>query len=102
MELFGHLLKNLSLEEICFIFDIKNYEEENYLEFKKKFLNCKNNKVNIPDILSGLIKENNSVDFGEINLNIYLSEEKEDFSINLLDDNVRICNTLDLLNENNY
>ena len=100
-ELFGHLLKNLSIEEICFIFDINNYKEENYLQFQKKFLNCKNNKVKIPDILSGLIKENNSVDFGEINLNIYLSKENDDFSINLLDDNVRICNTLDLLDENN-
>ena len=70
MELFGHLLKNLSLEEICFIFDINNYKEENYLDFKKKFLNCKNNKVNIPAILSGLIKASDN--FNSVMASVFL------------------------------
>jgi hypothetical protein len=98
VKLFGKLLKALSLEEVCFLFDIKNYKEKDYLQFQKKFLNCRNKQYSIPDILEDLInhKKINVEKFGEINLNIYLSNEKDNFIINLLDEDTRICNILEI------
>ena len=98
VKLFGKLLKALSLEEVCFLFDIKNYKEKDYLRFQKNFLNCRNKQFTIPDILKGLInpKKINVENFGEINLNIYLSNEKDNFIINLLDEDTRICNILEI------
>ena len=47
VKLFGKLLKALSLEEVCFLFDIKNYKEKDYLQFQKKFLNCRNKQYSM-------------------------------------------------------
>ena len=98
VKLFGRLLKELSLEEVCFIFDIKNYEEKSYLKFQKNFSNCRNQEFKIPDVLKDLIdiNNNNVKNFGKINLNIYLSSEENNFTIRLLDDNTRICNILEI------
>ena len=98
VKLFGKLLKTLSLEEVCFVCDIKNYEEKNYLQFQKNFLNCRNKQYAIPDILKDLInpKKINVENFGEIDLHIYLSNEKDNFVINLLDEDTRICNILEI------
>ena len=98
VKLFGKLLKGLSLEEVCYLFDIKNYQEKNYLQFQKKFLNCRNKQFTIPDILTDLInpKKINLENFGEINLNNYLSNEKDNFIINLLDDDTSICKILEI------
>ena len=52
VKLFGKLLKKLTINELCFIFNIKNYSEENYENFTINFLNCNNEKkYEISDIL---------------------------------------------------
>ena len=98
VKLFGKLLKELSLEEVCFILDIKNYQEKSYIQFRKNFSKCRNKKFTIPEILEDLIdnKNTNAENFGKIYLNIYLPDEKDNFIIYLLDDNTRICNIIDI------
>ena len=42
VKLFGKLLKKLTINELCFIFNIKNYSEENYKNFTINFSNYNN------------------------------------------------------------
>ena len=98
VKLFGKLLKELSLEEVCFILDIKNYQEKSYKQFRKNFSKCRNKKFSVPYILEDLkdiIDIQNTEKFGKIYLNIYLPDNENNFMIYLLDENTRICNTLE-------
>ena len=99
VKLFGKLLKELSLEEVCFILDIKNYQEKSYKQFRKNFSKCRNKKFSVPYILEDLkdiIDIQNTEKFGKIYLNIYLPDNENNFMIYLLDENTRICNILDI------
>ena len=95
VKLFGRLLKSLTLKELCFIFNIKNYSFEKYEIFTENFSKCNDKELEIPDILVDLLKEIKLSEFNEINLNVFTSKGIDEFTINVVDGNERICNIFD-------
>ena len=95
VKLFGRLLKSLTLKELCFIFNIKNYSFEKYEIFTENFSKCNDKELEIPDILVDLLKEIKLSEFNEIYLNIFASKGIDEFTINVVDGNERICNIFD-------
>lgn len=104
VELFGRLLKSLTLKEICFIFNINNYSESNYKIFADNFSKCneKTQVLEIPDILDDLLRDINLKDFSEISLNIYAYKGNDELTINILDGTTKICNVIDFTDNNIY
>ena len=97
VKLFGKLLKRLSINELCFIFNIDNYSEENYEFFTKNFSNCNNQEYEIPDILSEILKDIKIDDLKEISPNIYASKDFNEIVFNILDYNESYCKIIDIL-----
>ena len=98
VKLFGQHLKKLTINELCFIFNIKNYSEENYENFKKNFSNCNNEKKYAkPDILSDIFKYIKIDEVKEIPLEIYPSKEFNEIEFNILDYNENYCKIIDLI-----
>ena len=98
VKLFGKLLKKLTINELCFIFDIKNYSEENYENFTLNFSNCNQKKYEIPDVLSEIVKNIKINDLEEIPIDIYASKEFNEIEFNILDYNENYCGIIDILN----
>ena len=96
VELFGKLLNKITPKELCFIFDIKNYSENDYKIFTKKFLECENESLVIPDILIELLDNVTINENSEIPLDIYPSKGNIEFSLNIIEGNERICKMVDI------
>ena len=97
VKLFGKLLKRLTINELCFIFNINNYSEENYENFTKYFSNCNNQEYEIPDILSEILKNIKIDDLEEIPIDIYVSKDYNEIEFNILDYNESYCKIIDIL-----
>ena len=97
VKLFGKLLKRLTINELCFIFNINNYSEENYENFTKYFSNCNNQEYEIPDILSEILKNIIIDDLKEIPIDIYVSKDYNEIEFNILDYNESYCKIIDIL-----
>ena len=98
VKLFGKLLKKLTINELCFIFNIKNYSEENYENFTINFSNCNNEKeYEIPDNLSEIFKNIKINELEEIPIEIYASKEFSEIEFNILDYNENYCKIIDIL-----
>ena len=98
VKLFGKLLKKLTINELCFIFNIKNYSEENYENFTINFSNCNNEKeYEIPDNLSEIFKNIKINELEEIPIEIYASKEFSEIEFNILDYNENYCKMIDIL-----
>ena len=98
MKLFGKLLNELTINELCFIFNIKNYSEENYEKFKINFSNCNNKKkYEIPDILSDICKNIRIYKLEEVPIEIFASKESGRIEFNILDYDESYCKVIDLI-----
>ena len=97
VKLFGKLLKKLTFNELCFIFNLKNYSEENYENYTKNFSTCNNKEYEIPDILSEILKDIKIDDLKEISPNIYASKDFNEIVFNILDYNESYCKIIDIL-----
>jgi hypothetical protein len=81
-----------------FIFNIKNYSEDNYENFTINFSNCNNEKkYEIPDILSEIFKNIKINELEEIPIEIYASKEFSEIEFNILDYNENYCKIIDIL-----
>ena len=100
--LFGKKITYLSLDEIFYIFDLKNYEVEKYSDFKDKFLELEKKinleKQEIPEILKDILKEED-FEYGLIPVCTFIKDEDEITGLILFDEG-KICNTNDLTNYN--
>ena len=96
-ELFGKLLKALTIKELFFIFNIENYKIS-YKSFREQFSKCNNGNIaKIPEILSDLCSE--KLEFEKIkiiNLEIYNLFKNPIEKIRLLKRGLSWCKLLDL------
>ena len=101
VKLFGKLLKKLTRNELCFIFDIKNYSD-NYKIFTANFSKCNNKQYETPEILKDLFNNLDLEKFNEIALDIYASKGVDEFTFNILDENERICKIIDIKEDEDF
>ncbi len=101
IKLFGEKFKILMLGEICFIFDLSNYAIENLNTFTEKFSkSSKEVDVNIPEIIKDIVKDNGK-ELVIINI-VDQNSKRYGFSINLYDEEEKLCSSAYLKDLNNW
>ena len=88
--LFGKRFDILSIEEVCYIFNINNYSKKDVPDFIKGFISSKDEQLlNVPEIIEDII------DINDKNLKIFIisdySSKNEEFLINLIDEKPKLC-----------
>ena len=95
VKLFGKLLKQLTINELCFIFDINNYSCD-HQKFTENFLECnKKKEYKIPEILADLLKNVKMNESDVISLGIYATKGDNQFTFNIIDENENLCKIID-------
>jgi len=101
IKLFGGKFKILMLGEICFIFDLSNYAIKNLNTFTEKFSkSSKEVDVNIPEIIKDIVKDNGK-ELVIINI-VDQNSKRYGFSINLYDEEEKLCSSAYLKDLNNW
>ena len=91
-KLFGGKFRILKLGEICFVFDLNNYAIENLNTFTENFSkSSKEVNAKIPEIIKDILNDNGK----GLELIILVDEKSKlnDFSINLCDEETKICSS---------
>ena len=100
-KLFGGKFRILKLGEICFIFDLNNYAFENLNTFTENFSkSSKEVNAKIPEIIKDILEDNGN----GLELIILVDEKSKlnDFSINLCDEETKICSSAFLKDLNKW
>ena len=100
-KLFGGKFQILKLGEICFIFDLNNYAIEDLNTFTDNFSkSSKEVNAKIPEIIKDILEDNGN----GLELIILVDEKSKlnDFSINLCDEETKICSSAFLKDLNKW